>query len=90
MGLVGLGYNHQAGCVLIETVDNARPLHPANAGQTRTTVGDERVDECPRRVTRGRVHNEALRLVDDDDRVVLVNDIEWDGLALRRSRFGRG
>jgi len=50
-------------------------------------MGDQGVDQRSRGVSRGGVHDEALRLVDDDDVVVLEDDIERDVLALR---FGRG
>ena len=68
MGLVGLGHDHQAGGVLVEPVHDARPLDPADAGQARAAMGDQRVDQRAGGVAGGRMHHQALRLVDDDDR----------------------
>ncbi len=85
---VGLGDDHQAGGVLVEPVHDARPLHAADAGQAVAAMGDQRVDQRARPVAGGRMHDEAARLVDDDEVVVLVDDGERDGLAfgLRRLR----
>ena len=49
-------------------------------------MGDQRVDQRAGLVAGGRMHDQPLRLVDDDDVVVLVDDIERDILAfgLRR------
>ena len=43
----------------------------------------------PDRVPRRGVNDEALRLVDDDDVLVLVDDGQRDILPLRRGRLGR-
>jgi hypothetical protein len=51
---------------------------------------DERVHQCAGGVAGGRVNDKALRLIDHDDRVVFVNDVERNGLALRGGRFRRG
>ncbi len=53
-------------------------------------MGDQRVDERAGRVACPRMHDEPCRLVDDDERVVLVNHVERDrfGAGLRR-RHGR-
>ena len=45
-------------------------------------MGDQRIDQRARLVPGGGMHDEALRLVDDDDVVVLEHDIERDVLAL--------
>jgi hypothetical protein len=44
---------------------------------------DQRVDQCAGGVTGSWVDDKALRLVDDDDRIVFVSDIERDRFALR-------
>ena len=53
-------------------------------------MGDQRVDQRAALVAGGRVDNQSLRLVDDDDVVVLVDDIERDILALRLRRHRLG
>ncbi len=90
MRRVVLGDDEQARGVLVQPVHDARPLHPANAGQTLAAMGDQRIDERPGLVTGAGMHDEAGRLVDDDEVVVLVDDIERDILAqgLRGDRLG--
>ena len=82
MRAVVLGDHHQPGRVLVEPVHDAGPAHPADAGQAGAAMGDQRVDQRAGLVAGRRMHHEALRLVDDDDVVVLVDDIERDILAL--------
>ena len=90
MRLVVLGDHHQAGRVLVEPVHDARPADAADAGKARAAMGDQRVDQRAALVARGRMHDQPLRLVDDDDVVVLIDNVERDILALRlrRHRFG--
>ncbi len=45
VGAIGLGDDHQAGRVLVEAVDDARPAHAADTGEAVATVRDERVDQ---------------------------------------------
>ena len=45
MGAVGLGHDHEAGGVLVETVNDARPRHAADAGKARAAMGDEGVHQ---------------------------------------------
>ena len=76
MRAVVLRRHHQPGGVLIEPVHNAGPADAADPGKARAAMGDQRVDQGPALVARGRVHHKVSRLVDDDDVVVLVDDIE--------------
>ncbi len=89
MGGVGLGHHHQAGGVLVEPVHDAGPLDAADAGQAVAAMGDQRVDQRALGVAGGRMHHQARRLVDHDQRVVLVDDIERDRLARGLGRLGR-
>jgi hypothetical protein len=75
------GDDHQPRRVAIQAVDDAGPLRVA-AGD----LAGEGVDERPARVTRTGVHDEAGRLVDHEQVLVLQHD-----LRLRRRRNdGRG
>ncbi len=85
---VVLGRDHQAGSVLVEPVHNSRPLHAADAGKAGATMGDQRVDQRAGFVAGGGMHDQPLRLVDDDNVVVLIDDIERDILALGLGRSG--
>ena len=89
MRCVGLGHDHEAAGVLVEPMHDARAFHAADAGETVAAMRDQRVDQRAGRVSRGGVDDQAGGLVDDNERVVLIDDIERNGLALRLSRFGR-
>lgn len=45
MRALGLGDDHQPAGVLVEAMNDARPSHPADAGETGAAMGDQRVDE---------------------------------------------
>ena len=50
---------------------------------------DQRVDQRSRPVSGGRMHDQSLGLVDDDDVVVLVDHVERNGFGRRLRRRGR-
>ena len=52
-------------------------------------MGDQRVDQRAGPVAGGGMDHQPARLVDDDDRIVLVDDIERDRLRLRLGVLGR-
>ena len=52
-------------------------------------MGDQGVDQRAVGIAGGRMHDEARRLVDDDEVLVLVDDLQRDVLALRHCRRGR-
>jgi Family of unknown function (DUF6476) len=83
MSRIRLGDNEQAGGILVEAVDDARPADAANAGKAIAAMGDQRVDEGSRVMAGGRMNDEARRLVDDDQVVVLIDDCQ-------AHRFGAG
>jgi hypothetical protein len=83
MRRVVLGDHQQAGSVLVEPVHDARPLDPADAGKAFAAMSDQRVNQGPRFMPRAGMHHQAIRLVDDDQVVVLIDDIKRDILALR-------
>ena len=55
---------------------------PADARQAGAAMGDQCVDQCAGAVSRRRMHHQPGRLVDHDQRIVLVDDTERDVLAL--------
>ena len=89
MGAVVLGHHHQAGGVLVEPVDDAGTAHAADAGKACAAMGNQRVDQRSGLVPGGGMHHEILRLVDDDEVVVLEHDIERDILAFGLGGGGR-
>ena len=60
MGGVVLGHHHHAGGILVEAVDDAGALHPANARKRVAAMMDQRVDQRSRPVA-GDCFHEALR-----------------------------
>ena len=60
-------------------------LTPPMPERLVAAVGDQRVDERADGVAGGGVHDEACRLVDDDEVGVLVDDVERDRLGLAGS-----
>jgi hypothetical protein len=73
VGPVGFGDDEQAGGFLVEPVDDAGPLIPG-FGRQLAAPADEGVDEGSRPVARGRMHDHASGLVNDEHVVVLVDD----------------
>src|SRR5262249_18798111 len=59
VGLVGLGDNHQTAGVLVEAMDDTRTLDPADAGEARAQVGNQRIDEPTRGGTGRRGGDQA-------------------------------
>jgi hypothetical protein len=81
VGLVVLGRHHQPGGILVEPVHDARAPDAADPGKADAAMGDQRVDQRAGLVAGGRMHDEALGLVDDDDVVILMDNIQRDRFA---------
>ena len=79
-----LGDDHQAAGVLVEPMHDSRAADPADAGEARAAMGQQRVDESAVGISRGGMDNHARRLVDDDQVCILKADIERDRLRDRR------
>ena len=60
---------------------DAGSLDPADPRQRRPAMADQRIDQRSRRVAGRRVSDEARRLVDDDQMLVLEDDVERYVLA---------
>ena len=82
---IGFRHDHEAGRVLVEAVNNAGSLDPADARQAVAAMGNQRIDQSAACVAGSRMDNQIFRFVDHNDRVVLVNDIERNIFALRCS-----
>ena len=90
VGLVVFCDDHDAGCVLVEAVDNARPFDPANAGEGVAAMMDERVDQRAGPIAIAGMHDKSGRLVDDDHVLVFKQDVERDVLASGSAGSGSG
>ena len=78
-------HHHYTRCVLVETVHDARPAHAANSRQARATVREERIHERAVGVARGRMDDQACRLVEHQEIAVFMEDVE-----IKRLRLGFG
>ena len=89
---VGLGDDQQARRVLVDPVDDARPRHAADARQLAAAMVEQRVDQGPVAIARGRMDDQSGRLVDDQQMLVLEDDRQRDVLRLvvRRRRLRHG
>ena len=88
VGAVGFRDHQQAGGVLVEAMYDPGPPDAADAREAVAAMGDERVDQRPGPVAGGGVDHEPAGLVDDDDRSVLVDDVERDRLRPGLRRLG--
>ena len=84
VGLVVFGDDDHAACLAIEAVDDSGARGAAAAAECAEMVG-ERAGERAFPVSLCRMDDHAGPLVDDDDRVVFVENIERD--VLRRWAF---
>ena len=86
VGLVVLGDDDHAARVAVEPMDDARPRRPAALAHRAEMMG-QRPGERAVPMPLGRVDDHPGRLVHDDDRIVLVQDVERD--VLRHGPFAR-
>ena len=86
---VGLGDHQEAARILVEAVHDPRPHHPADAGKARAAMRNEGIDQGSGLVPRRGMDDQAGRLVDDDEVVVLVDDVEGDRFRPRLGRHRR-
>ncbi len=89
MRRLGLGGDEKAAGVLVEAMHDAG-AHPADPGEARAAMREQRVDQRPRRVAGRRMHDHAGRLVDDDQVRILVHDSQRDGLTRESDRRSLG
>jgi hypothetical protein len=84
VGQISLGHDHEARGITVQAMDDAGPsLGTARQGSTpRHQCVDQRVIPMPRR----RVNDQARRLVNDGEVLVLVDHGERDGAGLEGAR----
>ena len=90
MCLIRLGCNQNAGCFLVEAVDNTGSPDPANPLEAVTAMIQQGVDKSTAPIARCRMDHHACRLVDDDQVLVLIQDFQRDVLRLRLGIVGFG
>lgn len=86
---IGLGYDQQAGSVLVDAMDDTRPRHAADARQLSLAMVQQGIDQRAVEITGGGMDDEAGGLVHDDETRVLVDDPQGNALGLRGRGDGR-
>src|SRR5574344_119868 len=76
MSLIILAGQHNTGGILVNTMNNSRSDNAVDIGQLISAVSQKSVDKCPFVVTCGGVNNHSLRLVDDKNITVFVENIQ--------------
>ena len=85
VGHVGFGDDQKSTGVLVEPVHDAWPAHAADARQAVSAMGKQRIDERTIGVASAWMHDEAGRLVDDNEGVILIDDRQGNSLRRRLS-----
>ena len=85
-----LCHDKETAGVLVYTVDDAGPYLAVYTGERTFAVEQERVYKRAVRISRRRMNHHTLRLVYDEQIIVLIKDIERYvlGLCLNFSRLG--
>ena len=89
MRAIALGDDHETARLLVEAMDDARPLDAANAGKAVAAMGEEGIDQRAAVMAGGGMHDQSRRLVDDDEVVILIDDVEFDRFRHRLGRQSR-
>ena len=91
MGCVVFGDDKTAARLLVEAMNDAGTLFPADPRQGRAVI-QERVDQSVFAMTGARMNNKSRRLINDDQVIIfeenLKRDLLWKGLDLFQWRFG--
>ena len=83
LGIGGLGGDETPRRVLVQPVDDPRPLHSADPGEGIAAVMEQRIHQRAALMPGGGVDDHPLGLVDDQQVLILKEDIQRDLLRLR-------
>ena len=89
VGAIVLRHHHETGRVLVEPVHDPGPPLAADPRKAVAAMRNQRIDQRSGPVAGRGMNDEIAGFVDDDDVLVLVNDVERDGLGRRLGRLGR-
>lgn len=87
IGLIIFGNDHHARRILIQTMDDPRPQGSINPAKVFTMM-EKCVDQRAGRVSSGWMNDHSWRLIDDNDRRVLIEDVEGKRLGFNVERPG--
>jgi len=76
MGTIVLGHHQNPAHFAVETMDDARPGHPADAGEAVAAMGEQGIDQGAAAVPGSRMHHHAGRLDQHQQMLVLEQDVE--------------
>ncbi len=80
--------DEQAGSVAIQAMHDSRPYARRRVGKLLKVIG-ECVRECAGMDARGRMDHESGGFVDDNERLVFVNDLDRDWFGSEAGRYRR-
>ena len=86
---IGFGRHHNAACVLVEPVHNARALFPANARQAVAAMRQQRINQRAVGAARGRMHHHICRFIDDQQIDILIQHVKRNVLRFHARVGGR-
>ena len=89
VGRIGFRHHQQAGGLLVETVDDPGAQDAADPREVPAVV-EKGVDQRPARMAGGRMDDHPRRLVDDQQRCVLVENLQGDRLGQDPGGLRRG
>jgi hypothetical protein len=85
----GFGHHHHPGCVLIQTMDNARTLFVRHR-QEIGTVGQQGIDQRTVPMTGRWMHHQPRRFVEDQQLLIFIENVQGNGLGRRVQRLRVG
>ena len=85
MRFVILRHDHAATRIFIKAVYDSRPGHAADAAQPAFAMVQERIDQCACFVTRGRVHHQPRRLIQNQQRFIIGSQLNKMSTPLKQT-----
>ena len=89
MGCIVFGDDKTAACLLVEAMNDAGTLFPANPRQSGAVV-KERIDQSMFAMTSARMNNKARRLVQHNEIIVFEENLKRDLSLAGSSIFSSG
>ena len=76
-----LSHDQQPGGIFIDAVNDARSQDTIDAGQGVCPGVHQPVDQCVILMSGSGVNHQTLRLIDDDDILILIDDFQFHGCS---------
>ena len=83
MHVIILNRHHNAGSILIDAVNDTGSDNAVDIGKIALAVSEQRIDQSLIMMTRAGMNYHALRLIDNDEIIILIKNIKRDILSYR-------